>query len=342
MRRLLRLVVVGALAFVGAAILVIQAEIPQASAAGIEEGRFVELINRTRADLGLPAYRLHSAVQTKAAQWAESMAASGSLAHSDLSTGVAADWLRLGENVGAGGAVEALHAAFLASPTHRHNLVHPGFSYLGVGVVKTGGVIFVAQEFMELQPSLPDLVSAPVAALSAVLSPILSPVLDPLLGPSPPPVSAPPTTVVAPPPPAPTPVAPQPSPAPPTVAQPPAPEPPGPPIAAAAAADPAVALEPTPPEPLAPAVPAISLPDLEVPVGPLVVAIADPNTVGAEAPPSAASEPTPAESIGSVVLIRASSSPVPPTSSWAILASLLPYSLLVAVGLGYRRVSSDL
>lgn len=337
MRKLLRPVVVGALAFLGAALLVIQVEIPSASAAGIEEGRFVELINQTRADLGLPAYRLHSAVQTKAARWAESMAASGSIAHSDLAVGITADWLRLGENVGAGGAVEALHAAFLASPTHRLNLVHPGFSYLGIGVVKAGGVIFVAQEFMELQPILPDLLSAPVAALSAVLSPVL----DPLLAPLPPPVSTPPTTAAAPPPPPPAPVAVRPAPAPQAVAQPPSPEQPSAPMHTATSNSP-VALEPAPPEPLAPAMPTVSLSDLEVPVGPLAAAIPTLSADPAASIPSPASELAPAESTGAAVLLSSSLSPVAPAGGGAILASLVPYTLLVAVGLSFRRATSEI
>lgn len=291
MSKLLRLTVVAALAFAGAAGLLIQVGQPVAGAAGLDEGRFVELINRTRADLGLPAYRLHSALQTKAAAWAGSMAATGSISHSDLALGIAVDWLRLGENVGVGGAVEALHSAFLASPTHRANMVHPGFSYLGIGVVRSGGVMFVAQEFMELQPSLPDLLSAPVAVLSSTLAPVL----DLLPAPASSPVSTPlPTPVESSPPPS-------------------APETPPPPPTAETAAQPTSTEQPAPPMEQA-------------------------ATDVAATPPA---EPTPAESFG-VRAVRSSSSPTAPPNSRAILASLVPYTLLLVVGLAFRRATADL
>lgn len=61
------------------------------------------------------------------------------------------NWTILGENVGVGGNVESLHKAFMDSPAHRENILYPTFRYVGVGVLKRDGrmwvtVIFAAGE----------------------------------------------------------------------------------------------------------------------------------------------------------------------------------------------------
>jgi hypothetical protein len=91
--------------------------------------------------------------------------------HSDLDSGITADWQRLGENVGMGGTVDALHVAFVASPKHYDNLVDPAFRLVGIGVVRSAtGVMFVAEEFMQLQGPVVASV-APVVAAPAVEAP---------------------------------------------------------------------------------------------------------------------------------------------------------------------------
>lgn len=64
-----------------------------------------------------------------------------------------------------GPTVPGLHAAFVASPKHYENLVKPDFRYVGIGVVVDPvGTIFVAEEFMTLQPSTSSVAPAPPAA----------------------------------------------------------------------------------------------------------------------------------------------------------------------------------
>ncbi|MGH2808021.1 MAG: CAP domain-containing protein [Actinomycetota bacterium] len=60
------------------------------------------------------------------------------------------NWSTLGENVGVGGTVTSLHAAFMASPAHKDNILYKSFRHVGIGVVKRNGrmwvtVIFEAQ-----------------------------------------------------------------------------------------------------------------------------------------------------------------------------------------------------
>jgi len=86
----------------------------------------------------------------RAVRWARTMGAGGDIWHqADLSVGLAADWFRLGENVGYGPGVGPIHDAFIVSPTHYANLVDPGFQSVGVGVVEIGGRSYVAEEFMQ-------------------------------------------------------------------------------------------------------------------------------------------------------------------------------------------------
>jgi uncharacterized protein YkwD len=60
------------------------------------------------------------------------------------------NWSTLGENVGVGGTVDSLHAAFMASPLHKDNILYTSFRHVGIGTVKRNGrmwvtVIFEAQ-----------------------------------------------------------------------------------------------------------------------------------------------------------------------------------------------------
>jgi hypothetical protein len=118
-----------------------------------DEAAFVTKINELRASKGLPALVVHENLVAKARSWAATMAAAGKIWHSTLSDGITADWKKLGENVGMGGSVDGLHAAFVASPGHYANLVDPNFGHVGIGIVMSGKTIFVAEMFMQMMPA---------------------------------------------------------------------------------------------------------------------------------------------------------------------------------------------
>jgi uncharacterized protein YkwD len=81
--------------------------------------------------------------------WAFHMASTGVLAHSpNLRDGVRPGWLKLGENVGCGPNLDAIFAAFLASPSHNHNITDDDFTHLGTGVWQdANGIYWVVQRF---------------------------------------------------------------------------------------------------------------------------------------------------------------------------------------------------
>lgn len=69
-------------------------------------------------------------------------------------------WQAVGENSGTGGSVDQVHAAFMASAPHRSIILNPSFTQIGVGVVWTGGQLWVAEIFR--QPSrAPQSAAAP-------------------------------------------------------------------------------------------------------------------------------------------------------------------------------------
>jgi uncharacterized protein YkwD len=58
------------------------------------------------------------------------------------------DWNVIGENVGVGGTVRSVHRAFMSSSGHRRNILLPGYTRVGVGVVKSGGRVWVTEIFV--------------------------------------------------------------------------------------------------------------------------------------------------------------------------------------------------
>jgi uncharacterized protein YkwD len=127
--------------------------LPAHADTGGEEAAFVANINQLRASRGLPALEVHRELVAKAQAWAQTMAAGGRIWHSTLSDGLTANWQKLGENVGMGSSVGALHDAFVASPGHYANLVDPAFRSVGVGVANVKGTLFVSEVFMTPAPA---------------------------------------------------------------------------------------------------------------------------------------------------------------------------------------------
>ena len=174
-----------------------------------DEAAFVAHINGLRASKGLAPLEVHPNLVEKARAWAATMSREGRIWHSKLSDGITADWAKLGENVGMGGWVDALHAAFVASPNHYANLIDPDFNYIGIGVVYAGETLFVSEMFMKTHPASvgspalaapapkPKATPAPAPAPTPTPTPAPAPVPDPV------PVAAPPAA--EPPPPAPEP-----------------------------------------------------------------------------------------------------------------------------------------
>ena len=124
-----------------------------ASAEGPDlETQFVERINAFRLVSGLPPVTVDGELTDIARRWSIGMAQQHAIFHNtQLDRQVRANWKKLGENVGTGPTVDDIFNAFLASPTHRANVVDPRFTKVGVGVVAdASGQLYTAHEFMSL------------------------------------------------------------------------------------------------------------------------------------------------------------------------------------------------
>jgi len=109
------------------------------------------LVNEARSEAGVRPLEPNFEIGWKAQLWSEQMAKTGVLAHSNLTDGVVSPWTKLGENVGVGPSVKAIHEAFMASESHKENILDPDFQYYGVGVARAAnGRLWTAQMFMRI------------------------------------------------------------------------------------------------------------------------------------------------------------------------------------------------
>ena len=148
------------------------------------------LVNASRATNGAGPLAESPELDVMARAQAARMAARGEIYHNpNLGSDATASglhWLRVGENVGVGPDIPTIHAAFLASPHHRDNLLFPGYTLMGMGVAPgTGnmsGMMFVAHVFAQVSAA-PRPTTAPVVAprvVRATPAPTHSPVENPV------------------------------------------------------------------------------------------------------------------------------------------------------------------
>lgn len=152
-----------------------------APAAGADEAgdewAFVARINQARADAGLPPLGVLASLRDLARAQSARMATQDRLHHNpnlaaDLTAAVP-DWQRGGENVGVGGDVASLHAAFMASPAHRANVLG-NWRYMAVGVVRAGAKTWVTELFVQAPAGKPLLgLPAPPAPPPAPRVPVV-------------------------------------------------------------------------------------------------------------------------------------------------------------------------
>lgn len=116
------------------------------TAAGAER-IFVAKINAERARHQLPALVVDGQLVEVARRHSRAMAASGRIWHNQRLRAEVVRWVTLGENVGSGAGVDDLHRAFMASPSHRVNVLYRTDNRIGVGVVVSSGVLYVTEVF---------------------------------------------------------------------------------------------------------------------------------------------------------------------------------------------------
>jgi len=127
---------------------------PASADTASDEARVTALIQQTRSSAGAPALRVDATLTSAARAWAAKMARDGYISH-NAGIGSQVNASKLAENVGMGPNVDVVHQAFLNSPGHRANMVDRGVTSLGVGVAYANGMVFVVQDYAQLNATPP-------------------------------------------------------------------------------------------------------------------------------------------------------------------------------------------
>ena len=151
MRRLVRgtLALVCALVAAGALATAAHAD------ATTDEAQFFAAINAVRARNAVAPLATDGQLISVARVWSSQMASDGAISHNpDLATQIT-NWSAVGENVGTGGTVASIEAAFEASPHHFENMVDPNYQYVGIGIVEVDGTIWVTEDYKRSKSGAP-------------------------------------------------------------------------------------------------------------------------------------------------------------------------------------------
>jgi len=143
---------------------------PALADTGSDEATFVAKLNGLRASRGLRPLGFNGSLTYMARGWSSHMASVGSISHNpNMSSQAPGNWVRLGENVGMGPNVDSLHNALVASPSHYANMVNGYYDSVGVGVVQSGGTMFVTFNFMTTggAPQAAPMATAPAPRAAA-------------------------------------------------------------------------------------------------------------------------------------------------------------------------------
>ena len=105
------------------------------------------LVNQSRHASGVRDVHIDEVLVEKAQAWADHMAATGSVSHSNLTQGVGDDWRVLGENVGWANSVDEMHRLFLESPAHRSTMLDRRYDRFGIGVAVVNGRFYTVQVY---------------------------------------------------------------------------------------------------------------------------------------------------------------------------------------------------
>lgn len=119
---------------------------PASAATTLERG-LVTKINASRAVYGLRALPVRSGLTWRAHDHSLDMARQRDLYHSNL--GNVCCFRSVGENVGYASTLYRVHRALMESPGHRANLLSSRWDSMGIGVVQSGGYLWVTEIFRD-------------------------------------------------------------------------------------------------------------------------------------------------------------------------------------------------
>jgi hypothetical protein len=126
------------------------------------EAQVLSALNHSRAEAGVPELKLDPALRDAARKHSILLAQRNVLSHQFAGEASLSDRLRAAglfftaasENVGINSSLDDVNAMFMRSPGHRVNMLNPGYSAVGIGVVHRGRDYWVTEDFATLTPSL--------------------------------------------------------------------------------------------------------------------------------------------------------------------------------------------
>src|SRR5204863_9300506 len=123
--------------------------LPTATAPGGITGDVAAALNRDRNSAGLGGLPWNAQLGANAQNWANHIAATGALVHSDLGATMPG-WVSLGENLFAGPAgssAAGVEATWMGSAGHRANILSGSWNAIGIGAATdSSGQIWVVAE----------------------------------------------------------------------------------------------------------------------------------------------------------------------------------------------------
>ena len=127
------------------------AAVPWAGAApdgpGADEAALTTRANSERAGRSIVELAVRDDLVAVARRHAAEMARRGRVGHYGNLPAEVSGWSALGENVGMGASADEVHAMFMSSSTHRGEILDARYLDVGVGVVWSGGRMWVSEVF---------------------------------------------------------------------------------------------------------------------------------------------------------------------------------------------------
>ena len=140
---------VGATLVVGALALVVRVDGAVAQVAGGAEAEFAARVTAERQAQGRPALPMEDDLVAVARNHSAAMASAARRYHNTLLGQQVQGWQLVAENVGMGSSVDQVHQALMASPQHRADILNARFDGIGIGVVQSGGSMWVTEVFRQ-------------------------------------------------------------------------------------------------------------------------------------------------------------------------------------------------
>lgn len=119
------------------------------------DSKMISLINQERGKAGLKALTADSTLKAGALKHSQDMSAKNFFSHTSPTYGTFAQRAKASgarvsaENLALNGSVEGAHASLMNSPDHRANIMNPGYTRIGIGIVysQSKGAYYITQWF---------------------------------------------------------------------------------------------------------------------------------------------------------------------------------------------------